>query len=176
MERLTQWNELSHKHAYYPRCFEEPCYGSGCKIKDCQFETAVCERLAAYEDTGLTPERCAKFARAEAEGRYIVMRDAEQEGVARLRELAEADKDGRVVVLPCKVGERWVDEDGRAVRITAVIVSMEPFGENINIYFDYEDATPDDAGSDCMTNWDNFRRIFTCAETVVDNRKEADHA
>ena len=55
-------------------------------------------RLAAYEDTGLTPERCAEFARADAEGRYIVMRDAEQEGVARPRELAEADKDGRVVV------------------------------------------------------------------------------
>lgn len=62
-------------------------------------------RLAAYEDTGLTPERCAEFARADAEGRYIVMRDAEQEGVARLRELAEADKDGRLVVLPCKVGD-----------------------------------------------------------------------
>lgn len=61
--------------------------------------------LAAYEDTGLTPERCAEFARADAEGRYIVMRDAEQEGVARLRELAEADKDGRVTVLPCKVGD-----------------------------------------------------------------------
>ena len=26
-------------------------------------------------------------------------------GFARLRELAEADKDGRVVVLPCKVGD-----------------------------------------------------------------------
>ena len=64
------------------------------------------ERLKAYEDTGLTPERCAEFARADAEGRYIVMRDAEQEGVARLRELAEADKDGRVIVLPCKVGHR----------------------------------------------------------------------
>lgn len=36
------------------------------------------ERLKAYEDTGLTPERCAEFARADAEGRYIVMRDAEQ--------------------------------------------------------------------------------------------------
>lgn len=60
--------------------------------------------LAAYEGTGLTPERCAEFARADAEGRYIVMRDAEQEGVARLRELAEADRDGRLVVLPCKVG------------------------------------------------------------------------
>lgn len=63
------------------------------------------EDLRAYKATGLTPERCAEFARADAEGRYIVMRDAEQEGVARLRELAEADKDGRVVVLPCKEGD-----------------------------------------------------------------------
>lgn len=65
--------------------------------------------LAAYEDTGLTPERCAEFARADAEGRYIVMCDAKQEGVARLRELAEADEEGRLVVLPCKVGDTvWV--------------------------------------------------------------------
>ena len=60
------------------------------------------EDLRAYRATGLTPERCAEFARADAEGRYIVMRDAKQEGVARLRELAEADKDGRLVVLPVK--------------------------------------------------------------------------
>ena len=85
-------------------------------------------------------------------------------GIDRIREFAEADKDGRLVVLPCKVGERWVDEDGRAVRITAVIVSMEQFGENINIYFDYEDATPDDAGSDCVTNWDYFSRHYTRIE------------
>ena len=69
------------------------------------------DRLAAYEDTGLTPERCAEFARADAEGRYIVMRDAEQEGVARLRELAEADKNGRVVVIP-----RWKNEEERLER------------------------------------------------------------
>lgn len=164
-ERMTSRNEdcvLANGHAL-------SCATAGEIVQ-------MAERLAAYEDTGLTPERCAEFARADAEGRYIVMRDAEQEGVARLRELAEADKDGRVVVLPRKVGERWVDEDGRAVRITAVIVSMEQFGENINIYFNYEDATPDDAGSDCMTNWDHFSRIFTCAETVLDNRKDAAHA
>ena len=83
---------------------------------------------------------------------------------SRLSELAEADKDGRLVMLPCKVGERWADEDGRAVRITAVIVSIEPFRTNINIYFDYEDATPDDAGSDCVTNWDYFSRHYTCIE------------
>lgn len=76
----------------------------------CEVEPAgvreMMDRLAAYEDTRLTPERCAEFARADAEGRYIVMRDAEQEGVARLRELAEANKGGRVVVLPCKVGDK----------------------------------------------------------------------
>lgn len=82
----------------------------------------------------------------------------------RLRELAEADKDGHVVVLPCKVGERWTDEEGRAVRITAVIVSIDLFGTSINIYFDYEDATPDDAGSDCVTNWNYFSRHYTCIE------------
>ena len=77
-------------------------------------------------------------------------------------------------MLPCKVGERWVDKDGRAVRITAVIVSMEPFGENINIYFDYEDATPDDAGSDCAANWDYFSRHYTCieAERAMEGKKD----
>lgn len=85
-------------------------------------------------------------------------------GFDRLRELAEADNAGRVVVLPCKVGERWTDEEGRAVRITAVIVSIDPFGTSINIYFDYEDATPDDAGSDCVTNWNYFSRHYTCIE------------
>lgn len=54
--------------------------------------------LAAYEDTGLEPEQCAKYGKADREGRYIVLRDAEQEGVKRLRELAEADKEGRVFI------------------------------------------------------------------------------
>lgn len=84
----------------------------------------VVERLAAYEDTGLTPERCAEFARADAEGRYIVMRDAEQEGVARLRELAEADKDGRCVVLPCRQGdELWTYCDHPIKRVYSFTVS-----------------------------------------------------
>lgn len=73
------------------------------KYTEQEWISVLQDRLAAYEDTGLTPERCAEFARADAEGRYIVMRDAEQEGVARLRELAEADKDGRLVVLPFQI-------------------------------------------------------------------------
>ena len=122
---------------------------------------AHCQLLRDFLDTGLTPDEirnmsgewCAAMSVLNGMGSYD-----------RLRELAEADKDGRLVMLPCKVGERWADEDGRAVRITAVIVSIEPFGTNINIYFDYEDATPDDAGSDCVTNWDYFSRHYTCIE------------
>lgn len=80
--------------------------------------------LWLQEDTGLTPERCAEFARADAEGRYIVMRDAEQEGVARLRELAEADKDGRVVVLPCRQGdELWTYCNHPVKRVYSFTVS-----------------------------------------------------
>lgn len=114
------------------------------------------------EDTGMAPEEIKAPLTEDA----MINLAAQALGVepSRLRELAEADKDRRVMVLPCKVGERWADEDGRAVRITAVIVSIEPFGTNINIYFDYEDATPDDAGSDCVTNWDYFSRHYTCIE------------
>lgn len=96
MERLTFEGNF---------CDIAQCRDSACKQDGTCTQKEVWKRLKAYEDTGLTPERCAEFARADAEGRYIVMRDAEQEGVARLRELAEADKDGRVVVLPCKVGD-----------------------------------------------------------------------
>ena len=102
------------------------------------------EAVRAYEATGLTPERCAEFARADAEGRYIVMRDAEQEGVARLRELSEADKDGRVVVLPCKVGDTvWVTRNpwtGKLLKkpLDAYVNGMEKFshGLYVNLLFD----------------------------------------
>lgn len=110
MERLTKWNESSYKHAYYPRCFKEPCYGGGCKIKDCPFEIAVCERLAAYEDTGLTPKEVTAlgelFDYALKESKTLT---EQLTLLHHIRELAEADKDGRCVVLPCKVGEKlWV--------------------------------------------------------------------
>ena len=122
-------------------------------------------RLKQFEDTGLTPKEVTAlgelFDYALKESKTL----SEQLTLLKhIRELAAADKDGRVVVLPCKGGERWADADGRAVRITAVIVSIEPFGTNINIYFDDEGATPDDAGSACAANWDYFSRHYTCIE------------
>ena len=108
MDRLTKYSkETTHENGVCCTHFGGmECFAcNGDCFRGCTWEEAAWSRLAAYEDTGLTPERCAEFARADAEGRYIVMRDAEQEGVARLRELAKADRDGRLVVLPCKVGD-----------------------------------------------------------------------
>ena len=122
MERMTEWNDEQTRHAYYPRCFEEPCYGEGCKIKDCPFETAVCERLAAYEDTGLTPEEIKAPFTKDA----MINLAAQVLGVEpiRLRELAEADKDGRVVVLPCRQGdELWTYCNHPVKRVYSFTVS-----------------------------------------------------
>ena len=102
MERLT----FEGNFCDISQCRELPCPSNGA----CS-QRKVWVRLAAYEETGLTPERCAEFARADAEGRYIVMRDAEQEGVARLRELAEADKDGRLFILPLEPGRSMLYQE-----------------------------------------------------------------
>ena len=45
-------------------------------------------------------ELVQKLIQAYKEGRYIIMKDPEQAGVSRLRELAQADREGRCVVLP----------------------------------------------------------------------------
>lgn len=63
MERLTRRSDTGH--AYYPHCFEEPCGGDGCKIKDCLFDNTICERLAKYEETGLEPEEVISMQAAK---------------------------------------------------------------------------------------------------------------
>lgn len=71
------------------------------------------EDLCAYKATGLTPKETKRMSNIlmdvgidyNCSWEYVknwLLDD-------RLRELAEADKDGRVVVLPCKVGDTlWV--------------------------------------------------------------------
>lgn len=68
-----------------------------------QYQADFVDRLAAYEDTGLTPEEI----KAPFTEDTMINLAAQALGVepSRLRELAEADRDGRVVVLPCKVGD-----------------------------------------------------------------------
>ena len=59
--------------------------------------------LAAYENTGITAEEITATASIPM---FVKVASAALGATPeRLRELAEADKDGRLVVLPCKVGD-----------------------------------------------------------------------
>lgn len=149
MERLT----FEGNFCEIARCKEVKCpYDTACSQKQ------VWERLKQYEDTGLTPEEIKAPFTEDA----MINLAAQELGVepSRLRELAVADKDGRVVVLPCKVGDilwitgsirrlysakvrtffighpsgvRWVDNDGgiQMIRTTECDVPMRDFGRTV---------------------------------------------
>ena len=70
------------------------------EMQDCAGVEEIIKRLAAYEDTGLEPEEIVKI-REDIENGYMKS-TARRYGVPvdRLRELAEADREGRCVVLP----------------------------------------------------------------------------
>ena len=67
-------------------------------------------RLKAYEDTGLEPETVETVKLALAAKHLVDLETLNNTPISRLVELAEADKDGRVVVLPCKVGAYMIDQ------------------------------------------------------------------
>lgn len=110
MERLTKHSkQTSHEngicctHFCGPECLE---VGGNCAM-NCKWEEAAWSRLAAYEDTGLKPKEV--YSMYGEWGAMMAALNSIGGGYGRLRELAEADKDGRLVVLPCRVGGKlWV--------------------------------------------------------------------
>lgn len=98
MERLT----FEGNFCDIAQCSEVPG-GSFCEDGACS-QKKVWERLKAYEDTSLSPEDCAEYKKFEDE---II---ASGKTFGRLIELLDADKDGRVVVLPCRVGANMIDQ------------------------------------------------------------------
>lgn len=59
MERMTRWNHETEE--------------AECEIDGVVHTGSITTRLAEYEDTGLEPEQCAKYAQAEKEGRLVVL-------------------------------------------------------------------------------------------------------
>ena len=95
MERLTfEGNFCDIARCGYPTC----PYKDGCSQKQ------VWERLKQYEDTKRTPEQIEALEAAIMGKAVAQITEFEGLPIARLRELAVADKDGRCVVLPCKEG------------------------------------------------------------------------
>ena len=63
------------------------------------------DRLASYEDTGLEPEEVEIMRGSKADAQFMLTELCRLCDYDRLEELAKAEKDGRLVVLPCKVGD-----------------------------------------------------------------------
>ncbi len=113
MERLTNKRDADAQREEYERRLAN---GYPRNIPEERFL-----RLAAYEDTRLTPEEINNLASVREispETEYAINKHADSiierldkllaqtDDDVRLRELAEADKDGRLVVLPCKMGDK----------------------------------------------------------------------
>lgn len=90
MERLT----FDGNFCDIAQCRELPCkYDGNCT------QRMVWERLKAYEDTGLYPESVEALKLSMMGKAISEITEFDGLPIDRLRELAEADKDGRVVVL-----------------------------------------------------------------------------
>ena len=89
------------------------------------FKQGGVERLAAYEDTRLEPEEVSSLVKDWSDLCTIV---GECGGLDRVRALAEADKDGRVAVLPCKAGDTVYEVTSRKTiseyRVKAIRVEL----------------------------------------------------
>lgn len=144
MERLT----FEGNFCEIARCKEVKCpYDIDCSQKQ------VWERLKAYEDTGLTPKEVTALGKlfdyALKESKTLT----EQLTLLKhIRELAEADKDGRVLILPCKLGTK-------VYRIRYEIA-------------DY----PDDPEPEIATTWFTPEYREDIGKTVFLTREEAEKA
>lgn len=103
MERLTKRDTDGQAMMDCQKCEADWTGKHGKPMADCTAlycRNRLKDLLAAYEDTGMTPEEIDMDHEA-AETLRQLCRGCDLD---RLEKLAEADKDGRCVVLPCKVG------------------------------------------------------------------------
>ena len=107
MERLTYWNE------------EYGCWSYHCGSGE------AANRLAAYEEPGLTPEEFHAY--------WVFLEDliGEQkvsEALDNFRQLVKSNRDGRLVVPPCKAGDTVYEVTSRKTiseyRVKAICVEL----------------------------------------------------
>ena len=106
---------------------------------------AHCPLLRQYLDTGMTPEQC--------ENAKVIIESVFSDDTSkaeRIRKLLKADEDGRLVVLPCKVGDTvYFALLGRIIEKQVFsIVSIVSFSNSTRIYCDgtSEYFRPEDIG------------------------------
>ena len=118
MERLTKRDTDGQAMMDCQKCKADWTGKHGKPMADCTAlycRNRLKDRLAAYEDSECEPEEVLPKDKAD-EIALNLMRLADLKSLCsytRLRKLAEADKDGRVVVPPCKVGDKLYEVTGR---------------------------------------------------------------
>ena len=119
MKRLTEKHYGAND--YYMTCSAE-CERDQCV--ECAELEKIVNLLGAYEDTGLTPAEMRSMKMDMA----IVRAMFQGAEVERLKELAVADREGHVVMLPCKVGGEvysTLDDFGRLHQCRATYVHLD---------------------------------------------------
>ena len=117
MERLT----FEGNFCEIARCKEVKCpYDTDCSQKQ------VWERLKAYEDTGLSPEKVS-WMKEVIEAAF----DNDTSRIERAHNLHVADKEGRVTILPCRGDADIVlMRDGVAFKPDHWNIHLTTFSEN----------------------------------------------
>ena len=147
MERLT----FEGNFCDIARCKEVKCpYDTDCSQKQ------VWERLKAYEDSKLSPEDAANL--------HAILRLGDGMTLMRLRELAVADQEGRVVVPPCKVGDVVYGFHGEKTILPMVAKWIETNTDGWCIAVQYTPMAP------------RFYRFSDFGKTVFLTREEAKKA
>ena len=90
-------------------CRENPCpYNGMCSQRQ------TWERLKEYEDTGFDPEEIADFMK-RWEQTVEIGGMLKKYCIDHIRDLLQAEQDGRLVMLPCKVGDTVYQIDAERV-------------------------------------------------------------
>ena len=163
MDRFTSRDARGNAH--FPKCFDEQgCAGLGLKdCSQCAFTDKLCERLAAYEDSGLSPDEVLQLYKSG--GQYLSSDELANIACAlmKLRGYQEAEEQGRLVMLPCKVGDTVYEIDsGRICEM--IIMAFEI--DNCKCVYLSEDPS---CGSDSY-DFGDF------GETIFLTREEAEQA
>ena len=143
MERLTKRDTDGQAMMDCEKCEADWTGKHGKPMADCTAlycRNRLLDRLVEYEDTERTPEEIDMDHEAAEQLRHLCRNCA----LDRLEELAEADKAGRLRVLPCKVGDTvWVTRNpwtGKLLKnpLEAYVNGMKKFshGLYVNVLFD----------------------------------------
>mgnify|MGYP007129051578 CR=1 FL=1 len=125
MERLTKRLPSGAADYNYPAsCYFDDDSGPD-RIAQSAFRQRCVERLAEYEDTRLTPEAFQSYVVFLQD---LIGNQKASEALDRFRQLVKADKDGRLVVLPCKAGDTVYEVTSRKTiseyRVKAIRVEL----------------------------------------------------